>query len=151
MKLAGELVGIAYDNNVLCRIATQQPRWVSDRDADRFQRTRWLVNQEPSVLTRIDSHQLVNDGVDVPVREIRCARQNGAEDLPDEVAQIGSQQRRKGRVHFGSSLSSRRDLVSSLAVSALISSSYASRMASSSLELLLPSSGSAAKPPYRAA
>ena len=74
---------------------TQQPGYVSDRDADRFQRARRLVDQEPSVLAGMDSHQLMNDGVDVPVRKIRCAWQNGVEDLPDEVAQIGPQQRRK--------------------------------------------------------
>jgi hypothetical protein len=38
----------------------------------------------------MDSHQLMDDGVDVPVRKIRCAWQNGVEDLPDEVAQFGA-------------------------------------------------------------
>src|SRR5215204_1596982 len=43
----------------------------------------------------MNPHQLVDDGVDVPVRQVRCARQYGLEALPDERAQVALQQRGK--------------------------------------------------------
>ena len=44
---------------------------------------------------RVHAHQLVDDGVDMPVRQVRCARQYGLEALPDERAQVAPQQRGK--------------------------------------------------------
>jgi hypothetical protein len=54
----------------------------------------------------LDPHQLVDDGVDMPVPQIGCAWQDGLEALPDKEAQIVAQDRGKngpGR-SFGSLL-----------------------------------------------
>ena len=46
-------------------------------------------------LAGLHAHQLVDDGVDMPVRQIRRARQYGLEALPNERTQIAPQQRGK--------------------------------------------------------
>jgi hypothetical protein len=45
-----------------------------------------LVDEEPGDVAGVDLHQLVDDGVDVPIGQVRCARQNGLEALPNEEA-----------------------------------------------------------------
>ena len=106
MQFGGELVGVAHHDDAAGRIVTEQPCHIGDRDADRFQGARRLVDEEPGDVARLHTHQLVDDGVDMPVRQVGCARQYGLEALPDEEAQVAPQQRGKSGllVHLGAFL-----------------------------------------------
>ena len=92
MQFGGELVGVAHDDDAAGWIVAEQPGDIGDRDADRFQGARRLVDEEPRDLAGLHPHQLVDDGVDMPVPQIGCARQDGLEALPDEGAQVAAQQ-----------------------------------------------------------
>src|SRR5437868_3236005 len=78
---------------------TERPGHIGNRDADRFQGAGRLVDKKTLIFCSIETHQLVNDGIDVPVRQIRGARQNRVEHLLDEVTQISPEQCAESLVH----------------------------------------------------
>ena len=107
MQFGRELVGIAHNDDPAARIVTEQPCNIGHRHGDRFQGPRRLVDQEPGDVAGLNPHQLVDDGVDMPVRQIGCTRQYGLEALPDKEAQVAPQEGRQSGmlVHLGAFLS----------------------------------------------
>ena len=97
MQFGRELVGIAHNDDPAARIVTEEPCNIGHRHADRFQGPRRLVDQEPGDVAGLNPHQLVDDGVDVPVRQVGCTRQYGLEALPDKEAQVAPQKGRQER------------------------------------------------------
>lgn len=62
----------------------EQPCGIGDRDANRFERTRWLADQKAPALTGGDPRQLMDDRIDMPVMKIGFARRDSGEDLLDK-------------------------------------------------------------------
>src|SRR5271166_3113604 len=58
---------------------------------------RWPHGPKSPRLSSTLPHQLIDDGVDMPIRQINGARQNRREALPDEEPQVGAQQRGQNR------------------------------------------------------
>src|SRR5262249_2893450 len=95
-------IGIAHDDDASGGIMPEKPGNIGDRDANRFERPRWLIDDKSHHLTDADPPKFMDDCIDVPVCEIRCARQNSVERLLNEKAQLRTQQcgENSGIVHF---------------------------------------------------
>lgn len=105
MEFGGKIVRVAHDDDTARRIVTEKPCDIGDRHTNRFQGTRRLVDEESRDVTGVHTHQVVDDGVDMPVWQIGRARQNRLEALPEEEAEVTAQQRGKNGdvVHAGGS------------------------------------------------
>src|SRR5262249_9142884 len=101
------LVGVTSHDDAAGRIVTQQPGNIGNRDTDRFQRTRRLIDEEPGDLAAVHTHQPIDDGGDMPGWHVRRAWRYGVEALPDERAQVAAQQGGKCGllIHLGPILS----------------------------------------------
>jgi hypothetical protein len=90
MQLGGEIARVAHDDHAPGRIPPQKPGDIGDRDANRLERPRRLVNQQARGLAKEDARELMGDRLDMPVAEIGLARANCRKNLPDEEAQVSA-------------------------------------------------------------
>ena len=108
MEFGGEVARIACHDHAACRIVAEQPSDIRNRDADRFERARRLVDQQAPALARVDPYQLMGDRIHMPVVKIGFAGRDGRKDLADEERQLSAQDGPQHPIHRGSPRSPQR-------------------------------------------
>jgi hypothetical protein len=84
MKLGSKVPRIARHDDAACRIMSEKPSDVGNRDTHRLERARRLIDQELPGFPGVDPHQLMGDRLHMPVVRIDFTGINGGKNLSEE-------------------------------------------------------------------
>ncbi len=106
VESGGEVARIACHDHAACRIVAEQPSDIRNRDADRFERARRLVDQQAPASR--PSGPASTDGRSHPRASCEDTGRDGRKELADEERQLSAQDGPQHPIHRGSRCPQRR-------------------------------------------